>query len=70
MAYAQTLAGYTHKGLVAVALLLSVVALGMWGRHLLIINDAMSMARALTWTVVALGAHGVAATVERYGLEQ
>jgi len=68
MAYAQTLAGYTHKGLVAVALLLSVVALWMWVRYLFVWTDAYSMARALTWTVVSLGAHGVAALVERYGV--
>jgi len=68
MAYAQTLAGYTHKALVAVALFLSVIALLMWVRYLFVWTDAYSMARALTWTILALGAHGIAALVDRYGV--
>jgi len=68
MTATQTFVGHTHKALVAVALLLTLVALWMWGQHLFVYSDALSMAHALTWTVVSLGAHGIAGLVEWYGV--
>jgi len=67
MTTAQTLTNLTHKALLAVALLCTAVAFYMWGRHLFLINGAMSMARAFTWTFLMLVTHAIAGLVEWYG---
>jgi len=67
MSAVATITSYTEKGLTAVALLLSAVALGLWSYHLLGATTPETMAHALTWTFLALVAHGVTYIVGKLG---
>jgi len=67
MTATQTFIGYTHTVVATVGVVLGLATLGMWGRHLLIISDAYSMAQALAWTTLTLAVFGIVMVLERYG---